>query len=472
MQIQIVHGNFTDGGAPDFRTAYPRNLVPVPKQQGISNGYLRPADGIVQTATGQGYDRGAINWNGVLYRVSGSKLIRVNSDDSVNVLGDVGPGGPVCMDYSFDRLGIASGGRLFFWNGSELTQVTDPDLGNVLSMRWIAGRWLCTDGTYLVVTSLTDQAAVDVTAYGSAEADPDPIYAVDTLRVEAYAFGRYSVEIYQLTTNTNFPWERISGAQVTKGILGSDCYCSLGDTFMFLGSGRNEAPAVYQMIPGNVSKVSTREIDQLLLSYSDADLAAVTMESRVDKNHQLVYLHLPDQTLVYDTIGSQAAGEPLWHTVDSGVSTPARYRAKFMVWCYGRWNVGDPTSNKLGVFTSDVGSHWGADVGWQFGTQIIYTEGQGAVIHELELVALTGRIALGKDPVVWTSWTIDGQEWSEERAALAGRQGERTKRICWRRQGMVRQWRAQRFRGTTEAHLSFARLEAQVEPLFLKGRRV
>lgn len=471
MQIQIVHGNFTDGGAPDFRTAYPRNLVPVPKQQGISNGYLRPADGIVQTGTGQGEDRGAINWNDKLYRVSGTKLISVDASGDVSVLADVGGGGPVCMDYSFDRLGIASGGRLYFWDGGELTQVTDPDLGVVLSMRWIAGRWLCTDGTSLVVTSLTDQTAVDSTAYGSAEADPDQIFAVDTLRVEAYAFGRYSVEIYQLTSNTNFPWERIAGAQVTKGILGTGCYCSLGDTFMMLGSGHNEAPAVYQMIPGNVAKVSTREIDQLLLSYSDADLSSAVMESRVDKNHQLVYIHLPDRTLVYDTIGSKSTGEPLWHTVDSGLDSPSQYLARNMVWCYGQWNVGDPTSDRLGAFTSSVGTHWGADVGWEFGTQIIYTEGQGAILHELELVALTGRVALGADPVIWTSWTIDGQEWSEERAAMAGRQGERTKRICWRRQGMIRQWRAQRFRGTSEAHLSFARLEAQAEPLFLKGRR-
>ena len=197
MQIPIINGIYADGGAPDFRTSYPRNLVPVPKTQGISTGYLRPADGIVQTATVPGNDRGAINWNGTLYRVSGTKLISISAAGVVTVLGDVGTGGQVTMDYSFDRLGIASNGSLFYWNGTALTKVTDPDIGTVIDMKWIAGYFLTTDGTNLVTTDLADPASVNPLHYGSAEEDPDPILAVDELRNEAYAFGRYTIEIYQ-----------------------------------------------------------------------------------------------------------------------------------------------------------------------------------------------------------------------------------------------------------------------------------
>ena len=41
MQIPILDGIYTDNNS-DFRTAYPVNLIPVPKGQGISAGYLRP----------------------------------------------------------------------------------------------------------------------------------------------------------------------------------------------------------------------------------------------------------------------------------------------------------------------------------------------------------------------------------------------------------------------------------------------
>lgn len=469
MQIPIVNGIYTDSGAPDFRTSYPRNLIPVPKSQGISSGYLRPADGIAQVGTGPGFDRGGINWKGKLYRVMGSKLVLVAADGTVTTLGDVGDGGQVTMDYSFDRLGIASGGNLFYWNGSTLSQVTDIDLGTVNDMRWIDGYFMTTDGTNLVVTDLNDPASITPLHYGSAEADPDPIMAVDELRTEAYAFGRYTVEVYQNVGGTGFPFQRIEGAQVGKGIIGTHAYCGLGDTFIFLGSGRGEAPGVYQMVPGNVQKVSTREIDQILLGYTEAQLAQAVMETRVDKNHQHVLLHLPDQCLVYDTIGSQAMGEPIWFTLTSSVVGLGTYRARGLVWCYDQWNVGDTTSTAIGKLVSDVSTHYGQTTGWDFGTMILYNDGNAAILHEIELVCLTGRVALGADPVIWTQYSLDGQTWSQERPTKVGKQGQRAKRICWRTQGKLQHWRVQRFRGTSDAHLSIARLEVQIEPLFTKG---
>ena len=48
-QIPLFAGITTDANA-DFRTAYPVNMVPVPMAQGISDGYLRPADGIATLA--------------------------------------------------------------------------------------------------------------------------------------------------------------------------------------------------------------------------------------------------------------------------------------------------------------------------------------------------------------------------------------------------------------------------------------
>jgi len=105
MQISILNGIYTDNG-PDFRTSYPVNMVPVPKNSGISTGYLRPGDGLVANGSGPGIDRGGINWQDECYRVMGTKLVSVASNGTVTVLGDVG--GPVntlvTFDYSFDLL--------------------------------------------------------------------------------------------------------------------------------------------------------------------------------------------------------------------------------------------------------------------------------------------------------------------------------------------------------------------------------
>ena len=133
---------------PDFRTAYPVNMVPVPMATGISNAYLRPGDGIVSDGTGPGADRGGINWNGSLYRVMGTRLVRIDPTGLVQDFGDVGPGGLVTFDYSFDRLAIASGGRLYYLTGSLLQQVVDPDLGVVVDFCWVDGYFFTTDGEF------------------------------------------------------------------------------------------------------------------------------------------------------------------------------------------------------------------------------------------------------------------------------------------------------------------------------------
>lgn len=463
MQIPILNGIYTDNG-PDIRTSYPVNLMPVPKKSGISNGFLRPADGLVANGTGPGVDRGGINWNGVCYRVMGTKLVTVASNGAVTVLGDVGPGGLVSMDYSFDRLAIAAGGRLYYWNGT-LTQVTDPDLGVVLDVVWVDGYFMTTDGTSLVVTELADPLQVNPLKYGSSEVDPDPVVALLKLRNEVYALNRNTIEVFDNVGGDFFPFQRIDGAQIQKGVVGTFACCVYLETVAFLGSGRNEEPGIYLGANATAQKISTQEIDQVLLQFTEAQLAQVKLEARNDKNHQHLYVHLPDRTIVYDAAASEALGEQVWFTLTTSTVGFSQYRARNLVWAYDKWLVGDPQSSTIGYMVDTTGEHWGQIVRWEFGTIIAYNEGNGAIFHELELVALTGRVALGKDPIISTSYSVDGQSWSQDRPIRVGTTGNTRKRLAWFQQGHMRNWRIQRFRGDTQAHLSFARLEAQIEGL-------
>lgn len=464
MQIPILNGIYTDGGS-DFRTSYPRNMVPVPKQQGISQGYLRPAEGIVQLGSGPGVDRGGVNWNGACYRVMGTKLVKVYSTGVTEILGDVGGVGQCTLDYSFDRLAIASGGHLYYWDGVSLTDVTDHDLGIVRDFVWVDGYFMATDGKYLIVTELNDPYSVNPLKYGSAESDPDDINGIIKLRNEIYALNRYTIEVFQNVGGDLFPFERIEGAQMMRGVVGTFAATVFMEALAFLGSGRNEAPSVWAGSNSSTAKISTREIDQILAEYSESELALAVLETRVVNGHQLLYVHLPDQTLVYDGAGSQVVQEPVWFTLTSSLVGLGQYRAKNFVWCYDKWLCGDPTSFNHGYLVNNVSSHYGESNGWEFGTVIFYNEGRGAVFHELELVCLSGNVALGTNPTIWTSYTIDGQTWSQERPRTAGMQGERLKRLAWLQQGHMRHWRVQKFRGTSESHLAVARLEAQVEGL-------
>lgn len=468
MEIPILSGIYADN-TPDYRIGYPVNLLPVPAETGISRGYLKPAPGLVQNGTGPGLDRGGINWNGTLYRVCGSKLVAVQKNGNCTILGDVGGGAGdfVTLDYSFDRLAIASNGNLFLWNGVNLTQNVDPDLGPVADMVWVDGYFMTTDGNSLVITELSDPLQVNPLKYGSSEADPDPIIALKKIRTEVYAINRYSIEVFDNVGGQFFPFQKIDSAHIRKGALGVKTVCVFMDTLAFIGSGRNEAPSVYIGSSAQSVKIATREIDQILHSYSEDDLSKCIIEAITDNGHSLLLMHLPDRCLVYDAAASQKLGTPVWCIFTSALMPGhfTRYRAHNFVWAYDRWNVGDTESANIGYWDDATGHHYGMSVRWEFATPILYAEGRGLLFHQIELVALTGRVTPGLDIRIATSYSTDGTAWSQDAGIQAGTAGDTLKRLIWLRQGNMRRIRLQRFRGDSHAHISFARLEAVIEPM-------
>lgn len=467
MQIPIINGVFTDN-SPSIRTSYPKNLVPVIDQSGISNGYLRPGDGIIQNGTGPGFDRGGILWDEVCYRIMGDKLVQVDADGTVTTLGTVtndAENSLVSMDYSFDRLAMATSEDLYYWDGSTLTQVTDVDLGVVIDMIWVDGYFMTIDGENIVTTELNDPTSVNLLKYGSSEIDPDPIKALLKLRNEPHALNRYTIEVFNNIGGDFFPFQRIKGAQIQKGVVGTHACAVYMETIAFVGSGRNEQISIYMAVNGNAHKISTREVDDILEDYTEAQLSVIKVEARNDRSSQLLYIHLPDQTIVYDYAASQLAKAPVWHILSSSITGNSQYLARNFVYAYNQWLVGKPGDTSVGFVTDTVGEHWGEVVTWQFGTNMTYNASKGAIFSELELVALTGRIANGKDPEISTQYSLDGLTWSQAKSIKAGKIGNRTKRLRWFRQGYMNNFRIQRFQGDSSAHISFARLEAKIEPL-------
>ena len=467
MQIPILSGVYTDQSS-DVRTAYPRNLIPVPQNSGVSTTYLRPADGIKEFADpssipNSGIDRGGINWNGTCYRVSGGNLVSISSTGGVTNLGTVGTDGKnIAIDYSFDRIAIASNGNLFYWDGVSLTQVTDPDLGTVVHMIFIDGYYMTTDGESLVVTDLADPTMVNPLKYGSSEVDPDPVVQLMRIKNEAYAINRYTIEVFSNIGGDLFPFQRIDGAQISKGAYATNAASEFMDTVAFVGSGRNESLAVYIASGGQAVQISTREID---ITLQEADLTNLIVESRNNKGHEFLYIHLADRTLVYDANASKALSTNIWFTLTSGLAETGEYRARNFVYCYDKWLVGDTQSAKIGEISDRVGSHFTDKVSWDFSTVMMYNSSNGLIVHDLEMVALTGLPVLGDTPRIATRYSQDGQTWSQKKYISVGSQGSYNKRLKWLQQGSFRQWRIQQFSGDSDAMLSPMSIEARIEPL-------
>jgi len=464
VALPILKGMIATSDA-DFAVSLPVNYEPVVQQTGIAAGYLRAVPGItLLTATGLGADRGGIEWRGVHYRVIGSKLVSITGT-TFTVLGDVGNNDlPVSMDFSFDLLAIASNENLFYWDGATLTQVTDIDLGAVLDVMYLDGRFITTDGSYIVLTELSDPYSVDPLKYGSAEVSPDAIVGLNHIRGEMNALGSGTIENFRNVGGAGFPYQRNDGALIVKGAAGTHAFCYFLETYAFVGGAPNTAPSVWLAGGGDAVNISTPEVDDALAALSAEDLALVELESREEKNEQRLILHLPDRSLMFLYQTSQASKEPVWCELRSGVNNDGAYPLRHLVLTGGRW-VGGTADGKIGYLDDTVETLFGDERGWRFDTLLIYNQSKGGIINALELVGITGNAPFGKVPMIFFSYTYDGRTWSNEKGIESGRFGERKKRCEIRPGWGFRNYMGLRMRGAGNGRQAWASLQAEIEGL-------
>lgn len=460
MQLSLVSGVTTNEQA-EFELAYPVNLEPIIVNSKISNGQLRTAAGTLPFGAGPGIDRGGINWNDVLYRVMGQSLVKVAQNGTVTTLATIPGTGPVGLDYSFDQLIIRADGKLLYWNGTALTQVTDPDLGTCIDATWIDGYTMSTDGKFVVVTELNDPLEVKTAKYGSAEADPDPITGLIKSRGEAYALGRHTIQVFQNVGGNGFPFQVITGATIPFGCVSPSAKTLFGNTFAFVGSARGDALGVYVAGQGTADKISTRAVDDWLSSL--ADPTSLVCERRVARDELRLLIHGPDETWIFLAKATEAAGEPIWYRAQS--ATGQAYRPRNAVNVYGRTIVGDAQSPSLGYLTTDVSSHFDQTTQWSFDVGLLYNSAKGAIVDRVELVGMSGRGDESEGGAVFMSSTRDGRTFSQERTVTLGKLGQRTKRIQWRPHIRMRSYMGFRFRGYSRALAGFASCEVEARPL-------
>lgn len=451
MQVPILSGVTAKDGT--FAASYPINLEPRAFNSGVSQGQLVTTRGAIAKLTGHDVGRGGTVWNGMHYRVMGSKLVSIAADWSQTVIGDVGNDfRAVGFDYGFDRLTIRSADKLFYWNGATLTQVTDPDLGLVKDMIWSDGYYVTTDGIYIVVTDLNDPTAIYPTRYGSAEEDPDMITGLLRFREEIYAFGRNSIQVFQNVGSTGFPFAVQQGATIPYGCVSASAKCQIAGTFAFVGGARDEPLSVFVESGGTAQRISTREIDDLLNAEGSPEL--IELESRVFGEERQLLIHLSDKTLGI-ALGTSNAGEQgAWFILQSGSFQP--YRLRRAVWCYGQHIVEDTLSPQIGVLTSDD-AQFGVQPVWQFDPAVMFNDGKGLLVNDVELF---GQFTTN-ETATFLSMSRDAVSYSREVARRMT--GRRDERMRWPVGARCPTMAAFRFRGT--GRFAFSRCEMTGEPL-------
>jgi hypothetical protein len=457
-KVTLIKGDKVDSNT-DYRDALPVNMYAVEKNILGASGYMLDYHGLTQVAIGSGIDRGG-HYNErfeTQFRVSGTKLIEVNSDKTVTELGTISGSDQAAMPCSFNTQCIIADGKMFLYDPTNgFREVTDSDLGNPIDGVWIDNYYFMTDGDYLFHTDIADESSIDPLKFATAEFSPDKSLGVSKTQDNKVAvWGRYSLEYFINIAADNFAFQRVETRAQKVGIVATHAKCDSKTGFFIVGGRESEAVAVHHIGLGSSDKISTREVDKLISIYSEPDLADMRIESRMQDDITFILVHLPDTTLCFnENIAKSLGKEFAWSILKSDIVGEKQYRAINGVFDsrFSQHIYGDKQNTYIGKLDNSVCTQYGIKVESILYTPFLDIESQS--IDQIEIETIPGHNP-SDDATVAVSVSVNGVTYGSEWWAMYGEPLDYGKRFIIRRLGYVRQWVGFKFRSVSTSRMAF-----------------
>ncbi len=484
--IPFIKGTKADDNS-DYRDALPVNYYAVLRPIYGEEGYMLNYYGLSNFASGQGVSRGSI-WvaregvDGVVttkdpatgavtststsfqgqYRVSGQKLVRVNDDQTVTVLGDIPGTGQVSLTYSLNNLAIVANKQLFFYNPDDgLRQITDSNIGAPIDIVWADFRFILTDGEYLFQSAELSEESFEPLDYKGSDFQPDKIWGVGLNDDnELIAFNELTTEYFVNTNADNFTYQRVQLKAVKSGVAGTHAKCEHKDKWYSLTRRANTQYQFTIIQPGQSESITSREIEKVLSTYTGAQLSTTVIEVFTKDGVTWMVAHLPNETLVYnDSLARKFGIELAWSVISSGLEG-GNYRGKDMVYDprFSKWCIGDKLDGRIGFLDDSVCTHYDDLVSGILYTGIVPMESLS--IDRIRFETIPG-ISPSNDATVFISRSENlrthGQEWTNEYGANL----DYNQNFEVRRFGYIRSSVTFKIRTASRSRMAFCRLDVQ-----------
>lgn len=384
---------------------------------------------------------------GKFYFVNGQKAYRLdeaNGEFTVVELGEI-PGTSRCSFADNGKqlmivLPGVDGWIIDETSGTPFKKITDTDFkanGNPQQVVFIDSFFVVTTDTKKFIKSAAnDGLSYNPLEFGSAEADPDNIVAPIVNKNRLFIAGSETIEVFENLGIGGFPFQRIQGFVIPKGVFSPFGMVSIGDSFMWIGGGENESPAIWQLNGATAQKISNTAIDSELQDISQADLQEAFAFSYAQKGAFFVAFSFPSTTFVYDIVTAK------WHErksriVDTrGISQDVRCRINSLATAYGRVICCDSQDGRIGELKPDIYKEYDQPLIREFSTITLFNQGSS---FSLPMAELTMESGVGNEdepnPVIRMSTSKDAKKFSESRAVAVGKVGEFGARQIWRKLG-------------------------------------
>jgi hypothetical protein len=447
--LPIANGYYESDSLPisaqECTNFYP-NIAQAPA---LNQETLFGTPGLTQVASASDISncRGAHEMNGVPYFVIDGKLYSMSASYVLTDHGQIDGSGRVSMaDNGTQMLVLVPGGNGYIYNHvtDSFAQITDADFtanGNPQQVVYIDGYFcLTTDSKKFIVSALNDGLSYNALDFGTAESDPDEIVAPVVFKNQLFIGGSQTIEAFQNIGGADFPFQR-TGLFLSKGISSPFSIQSIQDTFVFVGAGANESPAIWALSGNSVAKISTTAIDKELSALTEDQVKDIYSWAYADKGAYFVGFALPETTLVYDAISKR------WHERKSLVNgSLGAYRVNALIRAYNELWAGDFVDGRIGRVSQDIYTEYGNNILRTIVTQPFQNNMESFVLPELELTVESGvGNSDAMDPKVGLERSTDGKLWSDARYRSIGKTGEYNRRVIWNRNGRASRFELFRF---------------------------
>lgn len=462
MKVNLVGPSYVSRSLP-FSCQRTINLYPEKAEAEARNvGMLIGTPGTVEWVDVGGTSgcRGAIYQDGRIYAVFGTTLYSIIADGTATNVGTIGGTDRLSMACNGTQVCIVSqdAGSFIYSLGGGLVQITDtgfyPSAGVVFIDQFFVHRRQSSQVFFL--SALADGTSYDAADFASAEANPDLLLGHLADNGEIWLFGEQNTEVWTNNGAATFPFSRVQGAVLQKGILSRDLCARMANTVFWVGNdGVVYAAAGYQP-----QRISTHAIETQINEIDTTGGYALTYSQ---EGHNFLVLTFPaaDQTFVFDS----ASG--LWHERSSRYENRDRYwRPAAIVEAFGRLYVFDSFTGKVGYLDLDEYEEFGEVIISERISAVVHADARPVIMSNIQVIAETGVGVSGEDtPLMLMSYSDDGgRTYTNDREGSMGDVGQYRKRIKWNRVGKFYQ-RVIRLRISAPVRRAIISAEAELEAL-------
>lgn len=455
--LPITNGFYVSNSLPISAQECTNWYVVVESAPALAQETLRGTPGIEQVETSGTIlqaNRGCHTMAGVPYFVNGTKLYQLDQTQVIPTeiydlveLGTVAGTARCSMaDNGTQLMVLVPGGNGYIYNHvtDTFSQITDVDFtanGNPQFVVFVDGYFVVTTDTKkFIVSALNDGLSWNALDFGTAESDPDVIVAPIVFKNQLFISGGQTFEAFQNIGGAEFPFQR-TGLFLEKGVFSPYSLVNTQDTFMWVGGGQNESPAIWAFAGNSTQKISTVAIDFILKSLTNDQLAAIYSWTYSQNGAYFVAFALPTSTLVYDHASKR------WHERKSYIEgEQVGYRVSGITQAYNQIFCGDTIDGRIGKLNPDLFTEYSANIIRTVATQPFQANMVSISVPMLELTVESGvGNAAVTDPVIAMDRSKDGKTWSDQRLKPLGKQGEYDRRAIWYRNGRAGRFEVFRF---------------------------